>query len=70
MPTETLIVFPGLKDRGVRYCRLHINRLVAAGQFPAPVRLSANRIAWRASEIDAWIASRPTRGAEVNDVTD
>jgi predicted DNA-binding transcriptional regulator AlpA len=27
--------------------------------FPAPVRLGANRIAYRESEIQAWLATRP-----------
>lgn len=36
---------------------------VAAGAFPAQRRLGPRRVAWLASEVDAWIASRP-RSAE------
>lgn len=29
------------------------------GNFPKPVRLSPSRVAWRESEVRAWIATRP-----------
>lgn len=35
-----------------------IYKLTAEGKFPAPVHLSARCVAFRASEVDAWIASR------------
>jgi prophage regulatory protein len=39
-------------------------RLTKKNKFPAPVRLSDTAIGWRASDIEAWIASRqPTREA-------
>lgn len=38
--------------------RSTIYKLTAEGKFPPPVRLSARAVAFRASEIDAWIASR------------
>jgi prophage regulatory protein len=33
-------------------------RLQRAGSFPAPVRISVNRVAWRESELMAWAAAR------------
>lgn len=30
--------------------------------FPAPVKLTKSAVGWRASEIDAWIASREPSG--------
>ena len=33
-------------------------RAVRRGAFPAPCRLTANTVGWRASEVDAWIAAR------------
>lgn len=36
-----------------------IQRLVRAQEFPQPVRVSKNRIAFHESEVDAWIAERP-----------
>jgi prophage regulatory protein len=38
--------------------RSTVYRLVAAGQFPAHVKLSARATAWRAHEVLAWIAAR------------
>lgn len=32
---------------------------LAAGTFPAPVKLSARSVAWKESEVRAWIDSRP-----------
>jgi len=32
-----------------------IYRFISAGRFPKPVHLSANRRAWRASEVEAWV---------------
>ena len=31
---------------------------IAAGRFPRPVRLSANRVAWPESQVDSWIAAK------------
>lgn len=38
--------------------RSSIYALIADGQFPAPIRLSANAVGWLEHEIDAWIAER------------
>lgn len=40
-----------------------VSRLVKAGEFPAPVRLSTQRIAFHESEVSLWIATRPRRAA-------
>ena len=32
---------------------------IAVGQFPNALRIHGNCVAWRESEINAWIASRP-----------
>lgn len=39
-------------------------RWVQAGNFPPPVRLGDNVIAWRTSEIAAWITSRQNEPAK------
>lgn len=36
-----------------------IYRHIAAGTFPAPVKLSETAVAWKESEIAAWQQSRP-----------
>jgi prophage regulatory protein len=38
--------------------RSAIYEAVKSGGFPAPIKISANRVAWRATEIDAWIAAK------------
>lgn len=32
--------------------------MVKDGEFPAPVRLSARRVAWRRADVDEWVSSR------------
>lgn len=63
---EVYVSFARLPEYGVRYCRVHLRRLIARKKFPAPYRLSDHRIAWRLSEISDWLASRP-RAGEVRD---
>ena len=47
------------------YCREHIfgkDRMIARGLFPKPLVLGSckrGRVAWRKSQIEAWIASLP-----------
>lgn len=38
-------------------------RKVKAGEFPAPVRISARRCAWRKSDIVSWLASKTVAAA-------
>lgn len=33
--------------------------LIKKGKFPRPVQLSANRVGWRAGEIQSWVDGRP-----------
>lgn len=41
---------------GLRRSKLY--EMVRAGEFPAPVKLSSRAVAWRASEVQAWIKAR------------
>lgn len=36
-----------------------LDRLVRDGNFPAPRKVSGNRVAWLLSEVRAWCAERP-----------
>ena len=36
-----------------------IYRLMRAGRFPIPVKISPKAVRWPASEIEAWLASLP-----------
>ena len=46
-------------ERRTQISKASIYRLMAAGQFPTAIKLGERAVAWRASEIDAWLASRP-----------
>jgi len=43
---------------GFKYHRVHLNRLIAAGRFSTPRRLSDNRIAWLHKDLIAWAEAR------------
>jgi prophage regulatory protein len=36
-----------------------LRRWVREGNFPKPIKLGANCVAWRREEVDAWLESRP-----------
>lgn len=38
--------------------RMSVLRAVERGDFPKPIRLSVQRIAWRESDVSDWINSR------------
>nr|WP_242511984.1 AlpA family phage regulatory protein [Rhodobaculum claviforme] len=41
--------------------RSTIYSLMAAGNFPVPIRLGVRAVGWRRSDVTAWIDSRQTR---------
>jgi len=53
-----LLTLDMLRERGIDYDRSHLWRLSKRGDFPKPVNVGPGRIAWVASEIDAWIKAR------------
>ena len=55
--SRKLIPMDGLGTaRGIMfYSRSQLYRLIRAGKFPKPIRLSENRVAFCEHEIDAWI---------------
>ena len=38
------------------FSRQTLRRLVRAGQFPKPIRISRTRLAWRVSDVEKWVA--------------
>jgi predicted DNA-binding transcriptional regulator AlpA len=40
-------------------------RLEKAGAFPSPIPISPGRVGWRASELEAWMASRRAAGRQL-----
>ena len=47
-----------LPAKGINFSKAQIYRKIRAGEFPRPVRLGTNRVAFVESEIDAWLASK------------
>jgi prophage regulatory protein len=45
-------------QKGIRYSREHLRRLVKMRKFPAPMRLSDHKIAWIDSEIDEYVRDK------------
>ncbi len=41
------------------FSRSTMYNLIGQGQFPGPVRIGARSVAWRKSEVVAWLAERP-----------
>jgi hypothetical protein len=63
---EYFVAYHNLPEHGIPpYCRVHLGRMMRAGQFPAAVQISPNRIAWKAADLADWVASRPTARAVV-----
>jgi predicted DNA-binding transcriptional regulator AlpA len=55
-----LVPFEGLAALGIMFSRIHLRRLIASGKFPAPVKPSEGRIAWRSDHLRTWLVGLPT----------
>jgi prophage regulatory protein len=53
-----MLGFSDLKERGIKFSRQHLHRLVAAGKFPRPVKLGENTNAWPERDIEEYFNSR------------
>jgi prophage regulatory protein len=54
---ERFLAVPAVVDR-TTWSRSKLLDAVAKGEFPKPVRISPNRVAWPESVIDAWISAK------------
>jgi prophage regulatory protein len=52
------LLTPKATARKVALSRSTLDRLVAAGQFPAPVRLTERRLAFDAAAVERWITEK------------
>lgn len=59
---ETILRLPAVKAR-TGLCRTTLYAKISRGEFPPPVALGPRAVGWRASDIDAWIASLAQRRA-------
>jgi prophage regulatory protein len=57
-PIERLLTTPEVLRVTTIKHRNTLRRMVKAKQFPQPIKLSDNRIAWRSSTVAEWIAAR------------
>lgn len=55
--TPRLLALPAVVDR-TSLSEPTLRRLVDRQKFPRPVKISSNRIAWRETDVSAWINSR------------
>jgi prophage regulatory protein len=53
-----LLRYDELKDKGVVWTRMHLDRLEKAGRFPRRVHLSQRTVGWIEDEIDAFLAAK------------
>ena len=60
-PTEVLSPRAAAAFLGLHVTTLW--RMRRAGDFPAPIELSIQRIGWRRADLERWLASRPKRHA-------
>lgn len=59
---KVLLGLGDLRALGISWSRQHLHRLMHAGKFPRPVALGPEvraRKAWRADDIERWLASLP-----------
>jgi prophage regulatory protein len=61
--SERMLRLPSVLER-VGVSRSTLWSWVRAKAFPAPVRLGLRAVAWRSTEVDAWIASRTEARAQ------
>jgi len=54
---DTLLTWASLRNV-IPLSRPQVWKLRQTGAFPAPIRLSPNRVAWRLSEVRAWLDAR------------
>ena len=59
MQRTTSLRFADLKARKIVSNRTTLRRWIQADEFPAPVKLGENSIAWRVDEVKEWDRSRP-----------
>ena len=57
-PERRILRVADLEDL-LNLSRTTIWRMRRAGEFPQPIRLSANTVGWFAHVIDEWLAERP-----------
>jgi len=55
---ETRLLTPRAVCERTSLSRSSLDRLVAAGEFPKPIRITERRLAYSAADVESWIESR------------
>ena len=55
---HTILKLSDLTDKVVRLSSTSIYRLIEAGEFPPPIKLSSRSSGWIASEVNDWVITR------------
>ena len=58
VPKMHLLDRDGLREKGIKFTKQHIDRLIRQGKFPRPIKLGDNTNAWLEPEIDQYITNR------------
>ncbi|WP_068951557.1 helix-turn-helix transcriptional regulator [Pararhizobium polonicum] len=58
MSDQRLLSREDLGNKGIRFSKTHLWRLMGCGRFPKTVPVGLKRRAWVESEIDEWIRDR------------
>jgi prophage regulatory protein len=53
-----ILSYADLPDKGITFSRMQLWRLIKAGHFPKPIKLSAQRVGFVESEVDAWLKAK------------
>ena len=53
-----LLDLNGLREKGIKFSRQHIHRLIRKKKFPRPVKVGEATNAWPEHEIDRYIEDR------------
>jgi predicted DNA-binding transcriptional regulator AlpA len=56
-----LLRFKDLQAAGIVTNRHDVARKIASQEFPQPLELGPNKVAWKESEIDEWLERLPRR---------
>lgn len=56
-----LVRYRYLKERGIVNDRMALARAIEKYDFPKPMALGENTLAWQLEEVESWLASRPRR---------
>lgn len=56
-----LLRFSDLKDRRIVNNRMTLSRWIRQRDFPAPIQLGPNSVAWREEDVETWLTTRQVR---------